>query len=104
MKNIENIDDLLLDSESFHVKDRSKAARRKKAYFKGKKRFDRAYNKGFTPFPKAESIIRGMFRKTNVVKVFMRKTILNSEHLMGLLKGWRLLKINLQNMLWGSHE
>ena len=73
MKNIENIDDLLLDSESFHVKDRSKAARRKKAYFKGKKRFDRAYNTGFTPFPKAESIIRGMFRKTNVVKVFYEK-------------------------------
>ena len=50
MKNIENIDDLLLDSESFHVKDRSKAARRKKAYFKGKKRFDRAYNKGLLHF------------------------------------------------------
>ena len=92
MKNIENIDNLLLDSESFHVKDRSKAARRKKAYFKGKKRFDRAYNKGFTPYPNAESIIRGMFRKTNVIKVLYEKEYTKFEASHGTVKRLETIK------------
>ena len=51
--------------ESFPVKDRtSKSSRRKKTYFKGKKRYDRVYQKGFTPFPNKESVIRGMMRNT----------------------------------------
>ena len=58
-------------TESFPVKDRySKSARRKKTYFKGKKRYDRVYQKGFTPFPNKESVIRGMMRKTNVIRVY----------------------------------
>lgn len=57
--------------ESFPVKDRtSKSSRRKKTYFKGKKRYNRVYQKGFTPFPNKESVIRGMMRKTNVVRVY----------------------------------
>ena len=57
--------------ESFPVKDRtSKSSRRKKTYFKGKKRYDRVYQKGFTPFPNKESVIRGMMRKTNVIRVY----------------------------------
>ena len=57
--------------ESFPVKDRtSKSSRRKKTYFKGKKRYDRVYQKGFTPFPEKESVIRGMMRKTNVIRVY----------------------------------
>lgn len=58
-------------TESFPVKDRtSKSSRRKKTYFKGKKRYDRVYQKGFTPFPNKESVIRGMMRKTNVIRVY----------------------------------
>ena len=58
-------------TESFPIKDReSKSARRKKTYFKGKKRYDRVYQKGFTPFPNKESVVRGMMRKTNVVRVY----------------------------------
>lgn len=55
-------------TESFPVKDRySKSARRKKTYFKGKKRYDRIYQKGFTPFPEKENRIKGMLRSTNVI-------------------------------------
>lgn len=54
--------------ESFPVKDRtSKSSRRKKTYFKGKKRYDRVYQKGFTPFPEKENRIKGMLRSTNVI-------------------------------------
>ena len=54
--------------ESFPVKNRtSKPARRKKTYFKGKKRYDRVYQKGFTPFPEKENRIKGMLRSTNVI-------------------------------------
>ena len=64
-------DDISETIESFPVKDRtSKSSRRKKTYFKGKKRYDRVYQKGFTPYRNKESIIRGMMRKTNVVRVY----------------------------------
>lgn len=64
-------DDISETIESFPVKDRtSKSSRRKKTYFKGKKRYDRVYQKGFTPFPEKESVIRGMMRKTNVIRVY----------------------------------
>lgn len=58
-------------TESFPMKDReSKSARRKKTYFKGKNRYDRVCQKGFTPFPNKESVIRGMMRKANVIRVY----------------------------------
>lgn len=64
-------DDISETIESFPVKDRtSKSSRRKKTYFKGKKRYDRVYQKGFTPYRNKESIIRGMMRKTSVVRVY----------------------------------
>lgn len=64
-------DDISEIIESFPVKDRaSKSSRRKKTYFKGKNRYDRVYQKGFTPYRNKESIIRGMMRKTNVVRVY----------------------------------
>lgn len=58
------------DSENFPVKDRSRSsARRKKAHFKGKKRFDRLSNtKGFSPY-KIEPVMQGMLRKTNAFVV-----------------------------------
>ena len=74
IETIEFIDDSIFDSENFPVKDRSKAAaRRKKTYFKGKRRFDKVYPNGFWPNPKAEPIIRGMLRKTYVIKPFHEK-------------------------------
>lgn len=61
-------DDISETIESFPVKDRtSKSSRRKKTYFKGKKRYDRVYQKGFTPFPEKENRIKGMLRNTNVI-------------------------------------
>ena len=64
-------DDISETIESFPVKDRtSKSSRRKKTYFKGKKRYDRVYQKGFTPCPNTESVIRGMMRKTSVVRMY----------------------------------
>lgn len=66
----ETIDESVFDQEAFPIKNRSHASRRKKTYFKGKRRFETVYKKGFTPFPEKESIIRGMLRKTNVIKVF----------------------------------
>lgn len=76
MENIETIetfgeiiDDSIFDSENFPVKDRKQAsARRKKTYFKGKKRFDMIRLKGFTPLPEAESVLRGMTRKTSIIR------------------------------------
>lgn len=59
--------DIFEDFEGFPTKDRSNAARRKKAYFKGKKRFNRVFQNGFTPSPEKEKVIKGMLRKTNVV-------------------------------------
>lgn len=58
------------DSENFPTKDRSRsAARRKKSYFKGKKRFDRLSNtKGFTAYKK-EPVMQGILRKTNAFVV-----------------------------------
>lgn len=58
------------DSENFPTKNRSRsAARRKKTYFKGKKRFDRLSNaKGFTAYKK-EPVMQGMLRKTNAFVV-----------------------------------
>ena len=59
------------EPESFPTKNRTKASvRRKKTYFKGKKRYDRVCRKGFVPYRNKESVIRGMFRKTNVVRVY----------------------------------
>ena len=64
-------DDISETIESFPVKDRtSKSSRRKKTYFKGKKRYKRVCQKGFTPYPNKESVIRGMMRKTNVIRVY----------------------------------
>lgn len=64
-------DDISGTIENFPIKDRiSKSSRRKKTYFKGKKRYDRIYQKGFTPYRNKESIIRGMMRKTNVVRMY----------------------------------
>lgn len=57
------------DSENFPTKDRGRpAARRKKTYFKGKKRFDMIHQKGFTPLPEQESVLRGMTRKISVIR------------------------------------
>lgn len=65
----EIIDDSIYDSENFPVKDRKQAsARRKKTYFKGKKRFDMIRLKGFTPLPEQESVLRGMTRKTSIIR------------------------------------
>lgn len=57
------------DSENFPTKDRSRSsARRKKTYFKGKKRFNMIHLKGFTPLPEQESVLRGMTRKTSIIR------------------------------------
>lgn len=57
------------DSENFPVKDRKHASsRRKKTYFKGKKRFDMIHLKGFIPLPEQESVLRGMTRKTSIIR------------------------------------
>lgn len=69
IETIEFIDDSIYDSENFPVKDRKQAsARRKKTYFKGKKRFNMIRLKGFTPLPEAESVLRGMTRKTSIIR------------------------------------
>lgn len=63
---MENINEIVL--EEFPIKDRSsRPGRRKKTYFKGKQRYDRARQKGFTPYPEKESVLRGMMRKTCVI-------------------------------------
>ena len=63
--------DIVEEPESFPTKNRTKASvRRKKTYFKGKNRYDRICRKGFVPYRNKESVIRGMFRKTNVVRVY----------------------------------
>ena len=63
--------DIYEAAESFPVKDReTKSTRRKKTYFKGKNRYHRVCQKGFTPYPNKESVIRGMMRKTNVIRVY----------------------------------
>lgn len=67
IETIEAIDDSIFDSENFPVKDRSHAARRKKAYFKGKHRFDTLRSLNFDPAPEWKPIICGMLRKTNLV-------------------------------------
>ena len=61
----ENFDDVV--EIDFPAKNHSMAIRRKKTFFKGKKRYNLARHKGFTPHPKDESVLRGMMRKTCVV-------------------------------------
>ena len=76
MENFENSEnvEIVEDLENFPVKDRSKAAiRRKKTFAKGNSRFYKVYSSGFTPFPDEEHIIIGMLRKTNVIKVSHEK-------------------------------
>lgn len=70
---IDELNDIFEDTfvdENFPEKDRSRSYRRKKTYFKGRKRYNRIYQKGFTPFSNTESIIKGMMRKTNIVRVY----------------------------------
>ena len=63
--------DICEATESFPVKDReTKSSRRKKTYFKGKNRYNRICQKGFVPYRNKESVIRGMMRKTNIVRVY----------------------------------
>lgn len=59
--------DICEASENFPTKDRRHAARRKKAYFKGKNRFNTLHSRGLEPLPKWEPMIRGFLRKTNVL-------------------------------------
>lgn len=65
----EIIDDSIYDSENFPIKDRAHtSSHRKKTYFKGKKRFNMIHLKGFIPLPEQESVLRGMTRKTSVIR------------------------------------
>lgn len=78
MENVEVISavvscDDVLDLENFPEKNRERASRRKKTFVKSKNRFSKIYKGGFTPFPSAEPVIRGMLRKTNVIKVYNEK-------------------------------
>ena len=66
----EMFDENIIDAEEYLAKDRSRADKRKKTFMKGKNRFNRVCQKGFTPPRSKESVIRGMFRKTNVVRVY----------------------------------
>lgn len=66
----EMLDENVIDTEEYLAKDRSRADKRKKTFMKGKNRFNRVRQKGFTPPRSKESVIRGMFRKTNVVRVY----------------------------------
>lgn len=77
MKNIETVkvteafDDTVFDHEDFPIKDRSKAVRRKKTYFKGKNRLSRICKA--RQYSKDDSVYafdvraRGMLKKTNVI-------------------------------------
>ena len=65
-ENFNDVDETYVD-DSFPVKNLDLAARRKKTFFKGKKRYNLARHKGFTPHPKDESVLRGMMRKTCAV-------------------------------------
>lgn len=75
MKNIETIetfentvDDSIFDSENFPIKDRSSnPARRKKAYFKSKKRFDALADHGITFKPEWTQMLHGFARKNSIL-------------------------------------
>lgn len=71
MENFENSEnvEIVEDSENFPVKDRSKAAiRRKKTYFKGKSRLDRiCKTRQYATSDSFDSTVKGMLKKTNVV-------------------------------------
>ena len=68
MENFENIE-AVKDLENFPVKDRSKAAiRRKKTYFKGRNRLDRICETRQYATPDSfDHTVKGMLKKTNVV-------------------------------------
>lgn len=66
----EMFDENVIDAEEYLAKDRSRAYKRKKTFMKGKNRFNRVCQKGFTPYRNKESVIRGMLRKTNIVRVY----------------------------------
>lgn len=71
MENFENSEnvEIVEDLENFPVKDRSKAAiRRKKTYFKGKNRLDRiCKTRQYATSDRFDSTVKGMLKKTNVV-------------------------------------
>lgn len=67
--------DFIYDSDIFPIKDRKQvSARRKKAYFKGKKRVETLYakTKNWTKYPKRnEAVLRGVLRDTtSVIKAY----------------------------------
>ena len=71
MENFENSEnvEIVEDVDNFPVKDRSKAAiRRKKTYFKGKSRLDRICKTRQYATPDSfDHTVKGMLKKTNVV-------------------------------------
>ena len=76
IKAFENFDDVIDETyidDDFPVKNHNSAARRKKAYFKGKRRYNLALQKGFVPDAKDRSILRGMMRKTCVINPYIWK-------------------------------
>ena len=55
------------DFDGFLTKNHRNAARRKKAFFKSKHRFDVLHSRGLDPLPKWKPMICGFLRKTNVL-------------------------------------
>lgn len=55
------------DFDEFPTKNQRTTARRKKAFFKSKHRFNILHSRGLDPLPKWEPMIRGFLRKTNVL-------------------------------------
>ena len=61
------VSDTFEDFDGFPTKNQRSAARRKKAYFKSKHRFDVLHSRGLDPLPKWKPMICGFLRKTNVL-------------------------------------
>lgn len=55
------------DFDEFPTKNQRTAARRKKAFFKSKHRFNILHSRGLDPLPEWKPMIRGFLRKTNVL-------------------------------------
>ena len=63
-----DIDETAFDSVNFPIKDRSKAARRKKTYFKGKNRYKWICDtRGYDLEGGNVHVIKGMLKKTNII-------------------------------------
>lgn len=63
----DEVDNAVTDSENFPAKDRGRtAARRKKDYFKGKRRYERICDVGWEP--DNPRILRGKLKKTHVIR------------------------------------